>query len=259
MIEQSWYERFFGQQYLRARQPTLKEADINQEMHFLIDQLHLQSGMRLLDLCCGHGRHAIPLAKHGLQVTGVDFSEYLLSLAQQAADNTGVSVEFVHGDMREIDWSNHFDAVINMFTAFGFFADDSENYAVLERVSQSLKSGGYFCIDVISYIWLMRNWVSSAWSRGGDDVISLEDRTMRWETGVHVSGRTIIEPEGKHWNMTQTLRIFPPHELVQWLARAGLTVVGIFGNFGAAPFDLNSRRLILIARKESKPRVEPAV
>ncbi len=175
MIEQSWYKRFFGEQYLRARQPTLREADVNQEVQFLIHQLKLKPGAQVLDLCCGHGRHAIPLAKHGLRVTGVDTSEYLLNLGQQSAETANVDVEFVHQDMREFEGVDRYDAVINMFTAFGFFASDDENYAVLERVARALKPGGHFCIDVVSYVWLMRNWVSSAWTRGGDDVISLED------------------------------------------------------------------------------------
>ena len=77
----------------------------------------------------------------------------------------------------------------------------------------------------------------------------MEERNVNWASGTHVSGRTIIEPSGKHWTMTQTLRIFPPHELVAWLERAGLAVENLFGNFGAAPFDFNSRRLIAVAKK----------
>ena len=249
MADKSWYEWFFGKKYLQARQPTLQQADIDQEIHFLTQQLHLEPGRSVLDLCCGHGRHAVPLAQQGLEVVGVDISEYLINLAEQAASNARVNVDFVLRDMREIDWKERFDGVINMFTAFGFFSEDHENFRVLELVAQALKPGGYLCMDVISYVWLVRNWESSGWTRGGDDVLSLEERSMNWCKGLHISGRTIIEPEGKQWNMNHSLRVFPPHELVQWIERAGMEVQNLFGNFGGAPFDFNCRRLILVARK----------
>ena len=250
MNEQSWYERFFGKWYLQARHPTLKEADINQEINFLTQQLDLREGSRVLDLCCGHARHAVPLAQRGMSVVGVDLSEYLLSLAEQAAGNANVSIEFQRRDMREIEWVDEFDGIINMFTAFGFFAEDEENFGVLELVCRALKPGGVFCIDVISYVWLVRNWVASGWSTGEGDVLSLEDRSINWRRAMHISGRTLIEPDGKRWSMTHSLRIFPPHELVQWIEKAGMEVQDLYGNFGAAPFDFDSQRLILIAKKK---------
>lgn len=105
-------------------------------------ELELDKPMKILDLACGHGRHANRLAELGHSVTGVDITSGFLEIAKKDAQERGVSVEYVQGDMREISFKEEFDRVLLLFTAFGYF-EDEENFKVLENVAQALKPGDY--------------------------------------------------------------------------------------------------------------------
>src|SRR5687767_11640881 len=92
---------------------------------------NVQEARRVLDLCCGPGRHTVPLALKGLDVTAVDLSPFLLGRAQEHAQQANVTVEFVLQDMRKFVRSNAFDVAFNLFTSFGYFDDRNDDRAVL--------------------------------------------------------------------------------------------------------------------------------
>src|SRR5687768_11398088 len=117
MTDQPWYRQLFGEDYLHdfARTPERTA----QEVEGIVQRLALPPGSRILDLCCGHGRHTIPLAQHGYQMTGQDLSELFLRQARTDAEAQGVQVRWFHSDMREIPFENEFDAVINIYVSFG--------------------------------------------------------------------------------------------------------------------------------------------
>ena len=74
MAEQPWYVDFFGEDYLRIHRPYLTAERTEQEAIGILQLLNLPEGSRVLDLACGHGRHAIPLAAVGFAMTGLDLS-----------------------------------------------------------------------------------------------------------------------------------------------------------------------------------------
>ena len=97
---------------------------------------------RILDLCCGPGRHSLELARRGFVVTGVDRTERYLAVARARADKEGLKIEFVHADMREFVRPSAFDLVINLYTSFSYFRDPAEDRRVLENIHESLVPGG---------------------------------------------------------------------------------------------------------------------
>ena len=117
-----WFEDFFDEDYLRFAADRYPAEATAAEVEFLIEALALGPGTRVLDLACGHGRHSVELARHGCAVTGVDLSEPSLALAAARAAEAGVDLRLERADMRRIAFDAEFDAVINMFTAFGYFA-----------------------------------------------------------------------------------------------------------------------------------------
>src|SRR5678816_4345560 len=84
-------------------------------------------GGRALDLCCGPGRHAVPLARHGFKVTGVDLSGFLLDEARSRAAAAGVDVEWVAQDMRTFVRPGAYDLIINLYTSFGYFSQEADD------------------------------------------------------------------------------------------------------------------------------------
>lgn len=244
-----WYETFFDETYLRAYSPYLSTTEIGEQVDFLIDHLELEPGMRVLDLCCGQGRHAVPLAQRGLRVIGQDLSEHLLGKAREAAEEAGAEVELVRRDMREIGWTGELDAAINMFTSFGYLEDDRENFRVLEGVFRALKPGGGFCLDHISLPWLIRNWEPRTWSSGSGGLLYLQDRTIDWRRSTLEWSHIFLEPDGRRRAAKTRVRLFPPHEIIEWLGRAGFGSVELFGDFRGSPVGYQNQRLIALARK----------
>ncbi len=250
MAEKPWYETLFEREdYLRSYEEYFAGLDVRKEGDFLVEKLGLEPGMKVLDLCCGQGRHVVELARRGLRVVGQDLSESLLSCAREAAAAAGVAVELVRRDMREIAWTGEFDAAVSLFTAFGYFESDAENFRVLERVAGALKPGGRFCLEIGSYPRLMRNWQARGWMRARDGLVCLDDRKLDWLAGTQSAERTLIEPDGTRKTQTYRFRLFAPHEIVEWLHRAGFETTALFGDFNGAAFGFGSARLIVIARK----------
>lgn len=94
----------------------------------------------------GHGRHANVLAQMGHNVTGIDYTQGFLKIAQEEAFKIGVKVNYIHQDMRNINYNNVFDRIFALFTAIGYF-DDDQNEKIFKNIYNALKPNGIFCFD----------------------------------------------------------------------------------------------------------------
>ena len=124
--------------------------------------LSLCKGRLSLDLCCGQGRHGQLLADRGMKVVGLDSSRFLLTEAQKNGSSSQSRVHLVEGDTRHIPLKPVCDAVINLFTSFGFF-EDSDNKRVITAVAAALKPGGKFLLEhwnpyAVFQLDQTRNW-----------------------------------------------------------------------------------------------------
>jgi len=172
-----WYRRmfedFFGEYWVKVFE---RKRGTDQEVSFLRELLG--EGL-VLDNACGAGRISIPLSCH-LTVIGLDLSLYLLKRANQKAEESGIkSLYLVRGDMRYLPFkSNIFDAVISMWTSFGYFSDEENEVALRENV-RVLKPGGKFILDVANPFWLIKNFMEKDWSED-EEYITLEQRSVNW-------------------------------------------------------------------------------
>jgi 2-polyprenyl-3-methyl-5-hydroxy-6-metoxy-1,4-benzoquinol methylase len=124
-------DALFGVDYLRFYGPMLNDARSDAETETIRRLAELEPGARVLDAPCGHGRIANRLARTGAHVTGVDITEPFLAIARNQAAEWGVEVDYRVGDMRELGFDGEFDVVLNWFTSFGYWDDDT-NRRVLE-------------------------------------------------------------------------------------------------------------------------------
>jgi ubiquinone/menaquinone biosynthesis C-methylase UbiE len=243
----AWWEIYFGELYLRMFQTILTPDRTTQEVAGVVALLDLKPEAQVLDLCCGQGRHAVPLARAGYRMTGLDRSAYLLEQARLAEQRARTQVNWVRGDMRWLPWREQFDACLNLFTAFGYFEDDAQNEQVLHEVHRVLRPGGRLLLDVSNRdYYLLRLW-PRAWRRHGLATILEETKHDP------LSGRfamTFTWAEGANWeSLTHSVRHYTAPELANMIRRAGLLPVAFYGDFDGSAFDLSSRRLIVIAQK----------
>jgi SAM-dependent methyltransferase len=221
----------------------------NSEAEATLKLLEVQPPARILDLCCGVGRHSLELAARGFAVTGVDRTAAYLERARHSAAGKNLAIEFVRASMGEFRRPGAFDAAINMFTSFGYFASDDEELAVLTNVFESLRSGGGLMIDVLGKEVLCRRFQPRSWQPSPDGTaFLLEERKVRsgWAT---IENRWIVFDEtGKH-EFHFDLRVYSGRELEQLLVRAGFREVALYGNLKGGPYDQEAGRLVAVARK----------
>ncbi|MFA5795490.1 MAG: methyltransferase domain-containing protein [Candidatus Brocadiia bacterium] len=225
----------------------LTEEKSRGEVEFLTKELALTRPMRILDLACGHGRHSNLLAEQGHEVTGVDITPGFLALARKEARRKGVEVNYLRGDMRKIAFRNEFDRVLVLFTAFGYF-DDETNFKVLRNIARALKPGGRFVFDTINRDCLLKNFRSCNVEQKGDDLmigrVSFDSITGR------LYNKRIIIRDGKRKDAPFFVRLYTVPEIKELLAKVGLKLDKLYGNWQSAPLTMDTFRMIVIARKK---------
>ena len=245
----NWCETYFGEEYIRLYCSVLTPEREAAEVDAIVAVLALQPGTAILDLCCGQGRHLVPLAQRGYKMTGLDLSEYLLGIARKRAEEAGVAVEFHQGDMREIPWAGRFDAVINMFTAFGYFDDESENQKVLHAVRRALKPGGKLLMEMMPRDRLARIFQARDWEQFEDGTIAWYEREFDAVTGINTQRTTYRTPDGALHHRGHRVRVYTPTELCRMLREAGLEPVTVLDGSDGTPYTMDSYRMAILAQK----------
>lgn len=240
----------FGEDYLYFYEELLTPERSDAETDVIVRMGALSPGDQVLDAPCGHGRIANRLAARGMRVRGIDATPLFLDVARRDAKELGVSVDYIPGDLREIRWEGRFDAIVNWFTSFGYF-DDETNRAVLAGFRRALKPGGRLLIEHMNRDRVLRflgattipRSVALVMERGDDlqnDVNEYDPMTGRLE-----SVRTIVR-EGKVRRLRFAVRVFPFTELRDWLLDAGFSAVEVYSGDGG-PFTLDSPRMLVVA------------
>ena len=233
--------------YLLTELPSEVETEV--EVEFIRDALELRRGAVVLDLCCGNGRHGQLLADQTTTVIGLDTSRFLLDEARKNTLSTKYGIHFIEGDMRHIPLKPSCDAVINLFTSFGFF-DEEGNRKVLSEVAAVLKPGGKLLLDywnphAVIELDRTRNWW---WI--SESMLALAEVEYDPESGHLADYRTVIElTTGDVQKTVNRLRFYFPTELKLILEEVGMEVCATYGDFDFSPFQIGARRMITIAER----------
>lgn len=246
----AWYVDFFRNDYLNVYGHLFTAARAEQEAIFAAHALELKPNARLLDLCCGPGRHAVPLAKNGFQVTALDLNSDYLELAQGAAKAAEVTLETVAADMREIPFQNHFDAVVNMYSSFGYLESEGEDARVLQSVARAIKADGRLLLDMLNREWAVANYIQNDWHSGTDGTLYIERRELDLATSRMQVRFTIVGPNGeRRESVGHHIRLYTLTEMTRLLERAGLRVTTAYGGFDGGSYAIATRRMIICAQK----------
>lgn len=234
----------FGEDYLYFYEAALGAERSDAETALVWRLLELQPGSPVLDLACGHGRIANRLAERGADVTGYDADRTSLERAREDAENRGLEVSYIEGDMRTLPWEGRFDAALLWFTAFGYF-DDEGNRAVLREVRRALRPGGRFVLEMVHLPWLLRHLQRQLFVRRGADVM-LDENTWHPASSEMETRRAVVR-DGTVREFGYSIRMFMPAELRTWLHEAGFAQVELLGREGL-PISSEDRRLVVLAR-----------
>jgi SAM-dependent methyltransferase len=251
--ERPWYIDFFDDDYLRVFLPVLPDERTAAEVNAVVALLGLAPGARLLDLCCGHGRHAVPLAQLGYRVTGLDRSRPLLERAAALAAARGQQVDLVAADMRRLPFADaSFDAVLNLFHAFGYLEDEAEDERVLAEAGRVLAPSGRLLQEVANREALVRGWRDSDVLRTGDGLVVLQERTLDLRASRELTRYTWLHPDGRRTTRQASIRLYTLTELAAMLARAGLELQAVHGDLDGGPLELDSSFLVTLSGHAGK-------
>ena len=235
-----WFDEiagFLGPAYLR----NAFTKGTEQEVAFLVDALGLEAGERVLDVGCGPGRHALALARRGIEVVGVDLSEDFVALAREAAAKEELPARFEILDVRDLTYDRQFDAAVCLCQGgFGLLGGRDEP-AVFERISSALRPGGRLALTAFSAAFAAR---------------FLEDgETFDPATGVLHERATVRNEDGLEKVFDVWTTCFTARELELLARGAGLDLDGVYGvtpgRYGTAPPTLEHPELLLLARRHA--------
>ena len=241
-----WFERWFGEDYLLVYgHRDLVEAAA--ESAAACRALGLATGDLVLDLCCGSGRHDPALASRGCRVVGIDYSLPLLRQAAALTAKSDPRPRYLRGDVRVLPFpENTFDAVLNMFTSFGYFTD-AENEALLGAIARILKPGGQFLIDYLNPPQVAAT-LSPLTERDWDTMRIREERSIDRKT-CRVE-KTITLSDGVSTRVFhESVRLYTEPEMRAMIARAGLEITRIAGSTALdREYREDSERMVILGR-----------
>lgn len=243
-----WYERWFGEEYLLVYEHR-DTVEAEREVETIRKVLGLEDGELVLDLCCGSGRHDIPLARLGYRVVGLDYSPELLRIAHASRPPDSRYPLYVRADARdEVFGDGVFDAVLNLFTSFGYFSDD-ENTGLIRSIGRVLKPGGRFYIDYLNPPRVLEGLVpESTKERNG---VHVTERRRFVSDTKRVEKTITIVRDGRAEDFHESVRLYDCGEIMAMLSGAGLRIDGVMGSIEGELYSETSPRMILFGAKMS--------
>ena len=209
----------------------------------------MPAGARILDVPCGQGRHAHLLAESGFDVDGLDYSATLLARAKERG--TGKTLRYTRGDMRKLPakWTGRFDAVLNLFTSFGFFLDPADDRRTIAEFARVLKPGGTLVWHGGSRDGVMARFLSKDWWRTANGTLITHERRFDALSGVLSIDTAWTGPDGEG-QRSHRIRLYTATRIAELCAEAGLIVEAAYDGWHDRPLRRRSTEMLLVARKE---------
>lgn len=246
----NWWQTYFDAGYVREYEPLFDLAEDRRQVGRLIELLELPAGSRILDLACGQGRHAHLLAEAGYDVHGLDYSADLLAIAKKRG--TGKTLRYTKGDMRALParWTGRFDAVVNLFTSFGFFTDARDDARVVAECARVLKPGAVMVWQGGSRDGVMAKFLPSDWWTTTDGTIIAQDREFDPLTGF-LTIKSTWQGKRSTEHREHRIRLYTASRMAELMLDAGLVVEQAWESFSDRALTRRSSEMLLVARKDS--------
>ena len=224
--------------------PEERIAAAADELSGILDLIDFE-GRKVLDLCCGPGRHAVDLARRGYLVTGVDRSPFLLAKAKERAAEAQVDVEWIEADMRDFSRPGGFDLVINLYTSFGYFDDPKDDLNVLRNIRISLRPSGCLVMQMAG-----KEQVAGVFQPSSADEIegagTLVQQREVYDDWSRIRNRWTVIRDGQATALEFHHTIYSARELKDLLVAAGFGDVRIYGDLLGNAYGPNAERLVAV-------------
>ena len=242
-----WFTTFFDEMANDFWDAAVPAEVTDAEVDYLRRTLRLERGSRVLDVPCGRGRHALPLARGGVEVVGLDISEDAVARLRQSAAREGVAVEVQLGDMRERALPRPVQAAYCMGNSVGYF-DAGGVATFFAAVAAALEPGGRFVVDssMVAEAVLPHLELEGTYEAGG---ITMTDSRRYDVRASRVDATVTFERDGARTTREMSDWVVTSGDLVRLLGGAGFDVEALHAGTDGAAFGLGSPRLLAVGRR----------
>lgn len=243
-INDTFFKGIYKEVWKKLMPPALSAA----ECDFIQEIGDLKEGDKVLDIMCGHGRHALELARRGAVVTAIDNAEEYIKEIQTVAKAEALAVQAFASDVLNAELKDAFDIVVCMGNSFAFF-NREDAITLLKKLSSHLKQGGIFIISswVIAEI-AIRHFREREW-RHVDEYKYLIENKFVFQPSRIESEHTVIGPDGSSEVINGVDYIFTLSELEQMFQQAGLHTKALYATPRKKKFSIGDATIYIVAEK----------
>ncbi len=261
-VKADWWRHIFNANYLRTDGDVVDDPEITAlEIDAFLSMLEASPDDRILDLCCGQGRHVLELARRGFtRLTGVDRSHYLIARARRVFRQQGLSAVLREGDARKLRFrGDSFDIVYVAGNSFGYFETIDDDIAVLREIRRLLRPGGQLLIDFTDGDFLRSNFEPRSWEWIDKHYFVCRERSLSKSRDRLISREVITHTsKGVIADQFYAERLYNESELRELLASAGFAPekVSRLSTLSKRNQDLGmmAQRIVLTARSDKTER-----
>lgn len=225
-----WYQTLF-ENYAKSYdnesfvQGTLGECD------FIEKEADFNKKIKILDIGCGTGRHAIELTKRGYAVTGVDLSDSQLQRAREKARTEELKIDFRKMDARNLEFDQEFDLAIMICEgAFSLMETDEMNFQILQGAAKALKAGGKLIFTTLNGLFPLFHSVKEFMDNNkGEGTAEYEGLSFDLMTFRDNNITIIDDDDGNKRELVCNERYYVPSEITWMLKSLEFKTVDIFG------------------------------
>ena len=237
----NWFASWFDSPYYHILYKERDEMEAQLFMDNIVHYLNLPEEAKILDLACGKGRHSIYLNQMGFNVTGADLSSNSIAIAKDFENET---LKFVEHDMRK-PFDQKFDAIFNLFTSFGYFENEEDNFITLKAIRDSISEYGFAVIDFMNVPNVLANLVPEEVK----SVDNIDFHIKRYLKDGYIYKEINFEGQGEKFHFTEKVKAITLEDFEIMMEEAGIYLLDIFGDYKLKKFHKKESELLILIFK----------
>jgi len=241
-----WFKDWFASDFYLSVYNHRNDEDAEKFLNGLLELISLSKGAKILDAACGAGRHSLFMARKKFDVTAFDLSLPLLNKGIEKGRELNLDIKFFNGDLRFIHLKERFDLIMNLFTSFGYFNNDEENFSFIKSAYEMLKEDGYFVFDYLNEQFLRKNLVPES----GRNINGLKIFEKREIIKNRIVKKITIENGRERRDYEESVQLYSFDEIIRKFNEIGFSARKVWGNYSLDGFIPDtSERIIIIFKK----------